>query len=657
VKQVALDGGAPRTLVDWPGHYASASLSADGKEVVFERVGGDRYRGHRYAQEPGVYRHKVGGEGRPRFLCREGSKPRFAADGRRVWLVGREGRKHALVSVDRIGSDRRVHATSARAVDFEVSPDGRWLAFEEEWQAWLLPLPPGPTPLELEPRGKQTPQRRLSEVGGTYLSFSPDSSRVRWSLGPTLFEVPVEVALSSRAPAETDVPPAQRRRGVEACEVPLGFRVEADLPDTDLWLVGGRVAPMHDLSVIEDGVVHIRGNRIVAVGPRSEIPVPEGARVLDTTGHTVMPGLVDVHSHHGSSNHRLHARQCWALLAMLAFGVTTAHDPSNDTQMIHAEAEMVAAGRRLGPRLFSTGTILYGADGEFRAVINSERDAREAIQRTAAWGARSVKSYMQPRRDQRQQVLKAARALGVMVMPEGGSTLHLNLTQVLDGHTTLEHALPVAPLYAPELDLIARSGTGYTPTLVVGYGGFWGENWWYAKTQVWKNDRLLAFVPRSVVEPSARRRTLLTDDAEYHHLRLARSVAEVVRRGGNVEIGAHGQMQGLGAHWEMWMLHQGGLTPHEALRCATYGGARALCLEDQLGSLRPGMLADLIVVAGRPLEVAAHSEQVAYTMVNGRLYRAPTLDQVAPVARALPPGPPLDTIREVPGLSDCACGR
>jgi hypothetical protein len=329
---------------------------------------------------------------------------------------------------------------------------------------------------------------------------------------------------------------------------------------------------------------------------------------------------------------------------MLAFGVTTIHDPSNDTQGFYAESEMVQAGKRIGPRMLSTGTILYGAEGDFKAVVNSYEDAKEAVVRTIAWGPRSVKSYQQPRREQRQQVLKACRDLGVLCVPEGGSTLSNNMTHILDGHTTVEHALPVAPLYQPEIRLFAESGTCYTPTLVVGYGGLWGENYWYAKTKVWEDERLLRFVPRSVVDPRARRRVLATDDEEYHHIAIAKTAAAIEKAGGNVEIGAHGQLQGLADHWETWMLAQGGMTPHEALRCATFGGAKALCLEKRLGSIRPGMLADLVLIEGKPLEEIRDSEKIRWTMVNGRLYDARTLDQVAPDKVPLPEGPALDTI-------------
>jgi imidazolonepropionase-like amidohydrolase len=356
-----------------------------------------------------------------------------------------------------------------------------------------------------------------------------------------------------------------------------------------------------------------------------------------------MPGLVDIHAHVWSSNQSMYARQMWSMLANLAFGVTTAHDPSNDSEMIFAISELIKAGVLLGPRVFSTGTILYGAEGDFKTVINKYEDALAAVQQRKAWGAFGVKSYMQPRREQRQMVIKAAHELGMMVFPEGGSTLHLNMTQLLDGHTTLEHNIPVAPLYAPELWLLSRFGTGYTPTLVASYGAMFGENYWYQHTNVWENERLARFVPRWFTDPRSRRRDMAPDD-EYHHFKHAATAADVVHQGGNVEIGSHGQMQGLAAHWDLWMLAQGGMTNHEALRAASWMGARAVGLDDQLGSIQPGMLADIIVIDGDPLNDIMQSENIAYTVINGCLYDATTLDQLEPEPRELPPGPYLDEV-------------
>ncbi|UCC45342.1 MAG: PD40 domain-containing protein [Candidatus Zixiibacteriota bacterium] len=660
VKTMDLNGGSGRTVVAVPGHYATASLSPEGNWVVYRRTGGDGYRGRIWDDAPGIYIIDSEGRESPRLLTREGSAPRFAKDGERVYLISRDGGQNALISVNLLGSDRRVHVTSEHAGDFRLSPDEKWLAFEELWQTYVVPFPQAPTPVSIGPNMKNLPVRRLSKDGGTYLSWSADSRSVHWNLGPELsmFDLdslykPVEVKEESTEGESESSETEEEQKKPEAVTIFLGWDEPVDVPATDVYLVGGRILPMHDLSVIENGVVHVTDNLITEVGTVGEITVPDGAATIDCSGKTILPGFVDIHSHVGSSNNSIYAQQNWGLLANLAFGVTTIHDPSNYSEMIFAAAELVRKGELLGPRIFSTGTILYGAEGDFKTVINKYEDAVSAVKRTAAWGAISVKSYQQPRRNQRQMVIKAGRELGIMVIPEGGSTLTQNISQLLDGHTTLEHNIPVAPLYEPELRLLGRFGTGYTPTLVVCYGGLSGEKYFYQHTDVWANERLLTFVPRSYVDPRARRRDMTSDD-EYHHITVAETAAEVVRRGGNVQMGSHGQMQGLAAHWETWMFAQGGMTNHEALRAATWMGARSIGLDGQLGSIQAGLLADLIVVNGDPTQDIYLSENIAYTMINGRLYDATTMDQLEPEKIPLPPGPFTDEVtRSDIGHIDC----
>ncbi|HSG88631.1 MAG TPA: amidohydrolase family protein, partial [Pseudomonadales bacterium] len=306
-------------------------------------------------------------------------------------------------------------------------------------------------------------------------------------------------------------------------------------------------------------------------------------------------------------------------------------------------SELVRAGEILGPRIFSTGTILYGAEGDFKSVIETPEDAERHLKRLKAYGAWSAKSYNQPRRNQRQYVIAKARELEMEIVPEGGSMYGHNMSMILDGHTTIEHAIPLAPLYDDALTLFARSQTTYTPTLVVGYGGLWGENYWYQNTHVWEDERLLRFVPRDVVDPRSRRRTIVPDE-EFHHIELARSAAEIVRRGGVAEVGAHGQMQGVGVHWELWMFEQGGLSPMQVLQVGTVFGARALGLDHELGTVEVGKLADLIVLDGDPREDIRHTRDVRYVMINGRLFDAADLTQLHPEHEPLPAGPQLETI-------------
>ncbi len=643
IRVMSADGRSERTVVARPGHYVSASFSPDGSWIVYHRGTGDGYRGQLWETDPGIYLVDAAGRTAPRLLTREGESPRFSKDGQRVYLNSREGEKAALVSIDLLGSDRRVLATSQYAVDFRLSPDEQWLAFEELWQAYVTPFTLLNQPLEVGPQMQGLPVKQLSKDAGTFLSWSSDSKTVWWSLGPELF---------SNTPAglyDKDTSKVTKQSMLN-----LGWQEKADIPYTDLYLVGGRVLPMNDMSVIDNAVVHIKGNRIAEVGTKDQVAVPSGATVVDVTGKTIMPGLIDVHAHPGSSNAGMYAQQSWGYLANLAFGVTTMHDPSNNSQMIFGMAELEKQGAILSPRVFSTGTILYGADGDFKSVIDKYDDAVSAVKRTIAWGAISVKSYNQPRREQRQMIIKAASELNTMVVPEGGSTLNHMLTMVLDGQTTLEHPFPVAPLYEPELQLMGRSGTGYTPTLIVGYGGLWGENYWYQHNNVWENKRLMTFVPRSVVDPRSMRRTMAPED-QYHHFALAKTATDILRHGGNVELGAHGQLQGLGAHWELWMLQQGGMTNHEALQCATWRGARAIGMDKELGSIQKGLLADLIVIDGNPLKDIRQSENIDYTMINGRMYDARTLEELYPVHKALPKGPHFDGSSTI-GLSNSCLG-
>jgi imidazolonepropionase-like amidohydrolase len=386
---------------------------------------------------------------------------------------------------------------------------------------------------------------------------------------------------------------------------------------------------MEGNEVIENGTIVVSGNRITQIGPSDNVDVPGDAYVMDVSGKTIMPGLIDVHAHINGFGFGLIPQKHWPFYANLAFGVTTAHDPSANTQTIFALSELIKSGNMVGPRLFSTGIILYGADGDFKAVINSLEDARSAVRRTKAFGAFSLKSYNQPRRDQRQQVIEAAREYNMLVVPEGGSHFFHNMTMIMDGHTGIEHNIPVAPLYNDVIELWSQSKTQYTPTLIVNYGGLNGEYFFYQRDEVWENEKLLKYYPRGAVDSRSRHRTMVPKE-EYTngHILVSETAKKLTDAGVRVNLGAHGQLQGLGAHWELWMLGQGGMSNYEALQAATINGAVYLGMEEQIGSLAEGKLADLIILDKNPLEKLENSESVRYTMVNGRLYDTETMNEI-----------------------------
>ena len=627
VRALDLQTGRERALSSRPGHYRTPRVSPDGRHVVVHRDGGSGLRGRLHGVDEGIYQLGIDGSDW-RLVSEDGRDPRFTADGQRVTFLTGGGLSKQFKSIDRDGSDELTHFTLQYATDLVPSPDGEYVAFVEAFNVYVAPFPRAGAAVALSKDTDALPVARVSRDAGTDLHWTDDAT-LRWLIGPEVYTRSLDDAFAFR-PGAPDTLPAPDSTGTA-----VGLVVDHDRPEGAVAFVGGRIVTMEGDRVIEDGTLVIRGNRIAAVGPRADVDVPRDAQTFDATGQTLIPGLIDVHAHAGHFGTGLLPQANWNYYANLAFGVTTMHDPSASTELVFSLSEMVKAGEIVGPRVFSTGSILYGADGDIRAQINSLDDARSHLRRLQAVGAFSVKSYNQPRREQRQQVLAAARELDMLVMPEGGSTFFHNLTMVVDGHTGIEHAVPVAPLYRDVLTLWGETAVGYTPTLVVGYGGLWGENYWYAESDVWANERLLRFTPRGEVDARARRRTL-APATEWWHVTLAEAAAELGARGVPVYLGAHGQLQGLAAHWELWMLGQGGMAPLEALRAATLHGAEYLGMGADLGSIAKGKLADVLVLDGNPLDDLRQSESIRYTVANGRVYDAATMDAVWPAPAARP---------------------
>lgn len=621
IRTVGADGRNGRKLTTKTGHYVEPRFSADGRQIVYRRIGGDGLRSSLYSQDRGIYIVAASG-GEPKLVTEEGNTPRMNKAGDRIFLSSQEGQKAALISVNLTGGDRRVHLQADNATEFVPSPDEKFVAWVERFNAYIAPLPLTGKGVDLSTNITDFPARRVSRDAGSYLHWSPDSRRLFWALGPELFERDVSQTFAFETPDTATV-----RKDPESKGIPIGFRAEADRPTGKLALTGATVITMNGDEVIPNATILIDRNRITYVGTGDNIRYGDDFKRVDVTGKYIMPGFVDAHAHIGTGSSGIAPKTNWAFLASLAFGTTTMHDPSNETSMVFSTAETIRAGAILAPRLFSTGTILYGAEGNVKAITTSFDDALTHLRRMQAVGAFSVKSYNQPRRDARQQIIEAARQLGMLVVPEGGSTFSTNTTMFLDGHTTLEHNLPVAPLYEDMLRLISESKTAYTPTYIVNYGGMSGEYYWYQNTNVWENAKLQYFHPRGQLDARSRRRQMAAND-DYFFVEVSKAAKKLNDRGTLVSTGAHGQLDGMGEHWETWMMAMGGMSNHQALRAATLNGARALGLDDDIGSLATGKLADMLVLDANPLTDIKNTLTLRYVMVNGRIFDATTLAQM-----------------------------
>ncbi len=624
VRTVGAGGGGGREVVGAPGHYASPRFSPDGRTIVFERRSGGNLTASRGSENPGIYRVPAAG-GKVERVAKDGAAPQFAADSERVFFTANSGGKRQLVSTDLDGQNKRVHATGELVSEYAVAPDGRNFAFRQNYQAFVMPLMPGTQDVSADPKGGPMPVTRVSGDGATWINWSQNGEAVHWSLGPTLFTARTADLFRSAPPGENPPKFVAPTTGTS-----LAMDVAAAKPTGTVALTGARIVTMADKAggVIEDGVIVVRGDRIVAVGPRGSTAIPAGAKTIDVAGKTIIPGLVDAHAHGSQGESELIPQQNWSLFANLALGTTTIHDPSARASEIFVAGEMQRAGKILGPRIFSTGEIIYGAkNADVYAEINSYEDALADVRRLKAQGARSVKNYNQPRRDQRQMIVAAAQAEGMEVVPEGGSLYSLDVTHIQDGNSTVEHNVPVEYFYKDLVDLWTQTKVGYTPTLVVTYGGLAGDPYWRQHMDVWKHPILSRNAPPAQLIAGNARREMAPEEA-FVDAWSARESKKLADKGINVAIGAHGQQDGLGPHWELWSFVRGGWSNVDALRAGTIMAAQSLGYQKDVGSLEVGKLADLVVLDANPVENIRNSDKVNRVMLGGRMYDPATMNEV-----------------------------
>lgn len=624
-------GGKARQLELARGQYSELAASPDGSLLALRKLDGSSFLHPAFGGEPGLYLYNLKAE-EARRVIDHGQNPHFGPDARLYFNDrssspsgrGSDTATTQLLSVNFDGFDERELAQSEFAREIELAPTGDAVLFREHFQVYVSLLPATGQILTLETKPKQLPGARLSETGGMYPTWSLDGAKVSWSTGASFRTRVVADAISG---ASTTLPE----------DVNLSQRVQSARPDGVVALTGARVITMSGArDVIETATVLIEGNRIAAIGKSEEVEVPDGAKVIDVSGKTILPGFVDVHAHGPYGQGSIIPEQNWSSLAHLALGVTTLHNPSSNAHQAFAAAEYARAGRILSPRIFSTGEIIYGAKSRNYIPVETLDDALAAVRRLKAQGAISIKNYNQPRREQRQQVIEAARQEGMFAVAEGGALFHQDMNLIVDGITGIEHNIPTLNIYEDVVQLWSQTDVGYTPTLVVTFGGLTSEDYFYQTTEVWKHPLLSRFVPPTVLQPRSVRRTM-APESDFRDKDSAAVARLLMEAGVSVHTGAHGQREGLATHWEMWSFVRGGMSPMQALSTATINPANYLGMEADLGSVEVGKLADLVVLSDNPLDDIRHSDNVEMVMLNGRLYRAQSLDEVAPGDSRLEP--------------------
>ena len=640
----------PQRLTTIPGYYQDPAWTPDGSRVVALR-GSTRDREEAqtgFGNQTGldvVWIPGSGGEPQLIVPARGVGKPHFTHDNERVYVYSPQG----LQSFRFDGTDRRTHLkvvgknlTQApqppAARDVRISPNGKQALALVNDQLYLLDVPvTGGDAPTINVSSPAVPSKKLTDIGADSFAWADDGKTVTWSLGSSYFRAPVST-ITFDAPAQNSDDGAEKtaeskpaREKVKYEEIAVDIEVARHKPSGSVVLRGAKVITMRGEEVIADADVVVTDNRFAAVGKRGSVAVPAGARILDLKGATIIPGIVDAHAHWTEIKRGVLDLESWPFLANLAYGVTTGRDPQTGTNDIFAYQDLIDTGDVLGPRAFSTGPGIFSSND-----FQSYEDTLAVVTKYKKYyRTNTVKSYTVGNRKQREWVVQASKENQLMPTTEGALDLKLDVTHAIDGFSGNEHALPIVPLYADVINTFVKSGITYTPTLLVAYGGPWAENYFYENTEVHDDAKMQRFMPHNVLDTKSQRRPWFRKEEQVYP-KLAASAAKIVHAGGRVLVGGHGQIQGLQCHWEMWALQSGGLTNMEVLHAATIHGAEAIGYGQDLGSIEPGKLADLIVLNKDPLMDIHNTNTIRYVMKNGEIFEGDTLNQVWPQQKPLP---------------------
>jgi Tol biopolymer transport system component len=623
-------GGAPEQLTQQPGEYLNPAWSPDGREIVLARGAGESRHGRGVVWNAFWDLVRVPAAGGPAtFVTRvtnsadgtSGSafnnvrnqivRPSYGPDGRIFYphlTISGNNLEATFYSIRPDGVDRRAHFTFPYADEIVVSPDGKWVAFEESDNVYVTPFPysgSGGSPVRIERARAKLPTTKLSKEGGLFPRWR-DNNIVEFGSAARYFTYSV----------------ATKR----ADTVDIRLAIPRDLPNGSAVFTNARIITLDKRQVVTGSLV-VTGSRIACVG---RCAVPPGARVINASGKTIIPGFIDVHSHNYREHRGIIPQRNTEGAIFLAYGITTTMDPSMWSQNLFPTAEMVDAGVIVGSRVFTTGDPLYAGDGSRQEDFTSYEVAEAGIKKLASWGAVSLKQYLQPRRDQRQWVTDVARKVGLQVTSENND-LEYVIGMIMDGHTGFEHPMSYTPLYSDFTTFLGRAQATYSPTFMVGGAGPWNEEYWYQESEVWKDQKTRRFMPWLQFIPQTRRR-VVRPATDYSYPWLAQGLADLIGAGGFGAIGAHGQHNGLGSHWETWMAASA-MDPMAALEVASLHGARFMGKEKDLGSIAVGKLADFMVLNANPLVNIRNTTDIQYVVKGGVVYDDETLDEVWPRQR------------------------
>jgi Tol biopolymer transport system component len=593
-----MKSGRSRRLTDLTTQPQGAAWSPDGARIAFFNVDGM----WRVAQMS-VIDVASGKVTKVHDSLPQPGAPAWSPDGKRLAIAGiapmtrrfREGTNQILtMSSTALNDDQWFAPQPLMSIDSRGgcgpawSPDGTKMAAIYEGVLAVWPVSPSGEPLG--------PPRRVTSESAHAPSWSGDSRHVLYQAMDKLRIIDVETG--------------------DVRTVPLDLKYTPAIPTTRVLVHAGNLVDMKSAASRTNVDIVIEGNTITSVVPHAA--ANHTGQVVDASNLTVMPGLIEFHSHlqpdFGES-----AGRAW-----LAFGITTVRSPGNTPYEPVEEREASEANVRIGPRVYGTGNLMEWQRVYYKMgiAISGPAHFELELQRAKVLQYDMLKSYVRLPDLQQKRMVEFAHSIGIPVATHEifpASFIGVDNTEHTSATSRRGYSPKMATLqrsYEDVIQLFGKSGRYLTPTM------FGAARQVFAGEPELKSDPRFKLYPEWMQLQVAQMANLATPNQGVDPTGNGKMVMDVMHAGAIIVAGTD-TPNAINLHGELAAYVAAGMTPFEALKTATVNPARALALD--AGTIEAGKLADLIIVEGNPLANVANAHKVRRVIANGRVYEAEQL--------------------------------